>query len=159
MGGSSLPQLVDPRVAWSMELYSVERRMALHSQEKDLMTRLNWLKERWAAASAGKKYVAIAGFAILGMALLASWMLLGTPFTRQQVGFAFLAVVAAALVAIVAVGLYEGRRYPRQQTFPRHPAGRAEVSQAAWNAARDENLLVGSSPGGRGAPPLDARPL
>lgn len=131
----------DPRVAQSVKLYN----SPTNAEEKNL-SYLNWLRERWAAASVAKKCTAAAGFAILGMAL-STMALLGTQLTRKQIGFCFLGVETVTLVAIIAVAIYEGRRYPRQFTSARHPAGRPDVTQATWNAARDENLLVGSSRG------------
>lgn len=105
------------------------------------MTRLNWLRERWKAASVAKKCIAAAGAAILGMALLGALVLLGTPLTRQQVGFAFLGVMVISIVTIVAIAIFEIESHPRQNIFPRHPAGRPDTTQAQWNAARDKELL------------------
>ena len=108
------------------------------------MTRLEWLGERWAAASVAKKCIAAAGFTVLGIATLVAFVLLGTSLPPRVLGFGFFGAVVLALIAIVAVAVHENQRYPRyprrSDPFPRHPAGGSDVSTAQWGKLMDKKL-------------------
>lgn len=102
---------------------------------------LKWLRERWAATSVAKKCIAVAGFAILAMATLGAFALLGTPLTRREVGFTCLAAVVVSVATMVAVLIDQIRRYPqRSEPFTRHSAGDSGTSQADWNKQMDRSL-------------------
>lgn len=105
------------------------------------MTRLEWLRERWIAASVAKKCIAAAGITVLGMATLVAIVLLGTPLSPRVLGFGSLGFVVAAITAIIAIAVRENKRHPRRSDFPRHPAGDARLSTADWSRARDKELL------------------
>jgi hypothetical protein len=105
---------------------------------------MEWLGERWTAASVAKKCIAAAGFTILGIAALVAFVLLGTSLPPRVLGFGFGGLVALVVVAIVVITVRENRSFPRvprrSEPFLRHPAGDSGMSTADWGKRVDRKL-------------------